>query len=49
MRYRLARLYQDQGDNAKALAQLKQIKDYKTNRVERDIANLENSLSAQKK
>jgi len=48
-RYRLARLYQDQGEDAKALALMKQIKTIKTPRFEWELATLEKRVSAQKK
>ena len=47
-RYRLARLYQDAGEDAKALEQLKQIKTYKIKQVEYEISVLEKRLSARK-
>lgn len=47
-RYRLAQLYQDAGEDAKALAQLKQTKNYKIKQVEFEIRNLEKRLSTKK-
>jgi hypothetical protein len=47
-RFRLARLYQDAGEDAKALAQLKQIKAYKIKQVEFEISVLEKRLSTRK-
>jgi hypothetical protein len=47
-RFRLAHFYQDKGEDAKALAQLKLIKNYKMTRVESEIAALEKRLGPKK-
>ena len=47
-RYRLARLYQEVGEDAKALEQLKRIKTYKIKQVEFEIGELEKRLSNRK-
>jgi len=44
LRYRLAHTYQDLGQEAKAIALLKQIKNYRMNRVPQEIAYLEQRL-----
>jgi hypothetical protein len=48
IRYRLARLYQDAGEDAKALEQLKQIKTYRMKQVEFEMGVLEKRLGARK-
>jgi hypothetical protein len=48
-RFRLAHFYRDKGEDAKALAQFKLIKNYKMARVETEIAALEKRLGAKKK
>ena len=44
LRYRLAHVYQDLGEEEKAIALLKQIKNYRMNRVPQEIAFLEQRL-----
>jgi len=47
-RFRLARLFVDTGDDKRALALLKQIKNFKTQRVEQQIAAIEQRLKGKR-